>query len=116
MTSKTLRAKRINRPMLEALEDRQLLDAGGIAPLAPLTPFASLADFDKYFLDRAVAQYASLFGKTLPPIAFTPFTPPSTMYLGPQLRGPVTSPSSDPQAPGVDEGDIVQSDARIYMS
>jgi hypothetical protein len=62
--SDTRRRKKPNyRLTLEVLEERQLLDAGASGPpLGPLTPFASVADFDSYFLNRALTQYGNLFG------------------------------------------------------
>jgi hypothetical protein len=120
---------------IEALEDRQLLDAGGLTPpLAPLTPFPSITDFDKHFIDQAVSQYGSLFGTSVPgwvqflpaysPVipnsgpflpAYSPVVQDSLIYPG-YSPGAFGSPSSNPQVPGVGEGDIIQSDgAHLFV-
>jgi uncharacterized secreted protein with C-terminal beta-propeller domain len=123
MTSTRTRRQRSVPLTLEALEDRQLLDAGGITPpLAPLSKFASIADFDKHFIDQAVAQFGTLFGTKVSGtgISVTPLeagaaqtsqlaTTQSIVYPGINV-GAVGSPSSSPQVPGVGEGDLVQTD------
>ena len=113
--SSTQRKKRKHfRLELEALEDRQLLDAGGfLPPLGPLTKFASVAAFDQYFLEQATAQFAGIFG--------TPYAPPIEIpfFLAADNASSQSVPSSlpSPQDASVSEGNIVQSDgAHLYVA
>ena len=94
MSSKTTRRQRSLRLSLEALEDRQLLDAGGLTPpLASLAPFPSIADFDKHFVDQAVTQYGSLFGTNIPaPIPYWPAYSPVVSVYSPLAANSIIYP------------------------
>ena len=115
MSSPQRNKKKRHRLEVEALEDRQLMAAGGILPpLAPLTTFASTSDFDRYFLAQATAQYAGVFG--------TPFIPPPniiplSIVTADDRNGPAPSSLPSPQDSGGSQGNIVQSDgAHLYVA
>ena len=112
--------------IVEKLESRAMLDAGSTAlPVvgAP-TQYASLDAYKQALIDRAVAQYADLFGRQIPRTWPGPIVGPWFPFDGVRV-GPVPLIASDAllqaqgtnnQVPGVEEADSVETDGRyLYI-
>lgn len=100
------------RPIVERLEDRQLLDAGPVLPtLPPLVTFGSLAAFNNYFLNQAFDRYQPYFG-------IHSLFPAGTDFVAPNPGISNFLPPLPPNntGPGVNAGDIVQGDGKnLYV-